>query len=121
MSCVYVHINKINNKKYIGFSKNDDAESRWGVGGIGYENQRFYNEGILPFGWDNFEHKILIKDIPISLGKTLEYLLIEKLDLINEGYNDDKGQYFDTDKETALNLLDNLIKLIQTNEKSSGL
>lgn len=121
VSCVYVHINKINNKKYVGFSKNDDAASRWGIDGIGYENQRFYTEGILPFGWDNFEHKILIKDIPTSLGKTLEYLLIEKLDLINEGYNDDKGQYFETDKETALKLLDNLIKLIQTNEKSMGL
>lgn len=121
MSCIYVHTNKINNKKYIGFSKHDDAETRWGTNGAGYENQKFYTEGILPFGWDNFEHRILIKDIPVSLGKTLEYLLIEKLDLINNGYNEDKGQCFETDKTTALNMLDNLIKLIQTSDGQTGL
>jgi hypothetical protein len=37
MSCVYLHLNKINNKKYIGYSKHDFPESRWGQNGTGYE------------------------------------------------------------------------------------
>lgn len=119
MSCVYVHINNINNKKYIGFSKHNNPEQRWGIEGSGYIGQKFYIEGISQFGWSNFTHKLLIKDIPNTLAQTLEYLLIEKLDLINSGYNEDKGTFYEDDKNTAYNLLSNLLKQIDDNQTST--
>lgn len=119
MACVYIHINKINNKKYVGFSKADNPDQRWGQAGLGYEGQKFYNEGILPFGWDNFIHKPLIKDISISLAKTVESLLIDRLDLINNGYNEDKGVVYENDKEAAACIVENLLTIINKESKAS--
>ena len=40
--CVYVHINKINNKKYIGQTKyGDDPNKRW-RNGLGYEDSTYF-------------------------------------------------------------------------------
>lgn len=54
---IYMHINKINNKKYIGQTKLKPKD-RWGKNGNGYKNQYFYN-AIQKYGWNNFEHLIL--------------------------------------------------------------
>lgn len=116
MSSVYVHINKINNKKYIGFSKHDDPNIRWGNNGSGYMGQRLYSEGISTFGWDNFDHIVLINEIPTSLAKTVENLLIEKLESIENGYNEDKGTICESDYDIALSLLPNLLNKINTNQ-----
>lgn len=58
MATIYIHINKINNKKYVGITKTS-AERRWGLEGENYQGQSFYEKGIVPFGWGNFEHMIL--------------------------------------------------------------
>lgn len=121
MSSVYAHVNKINNKTYIGFSKYDDPKIRWGNNGNSYIGQKFYNEGIAPFGWDNFNHIQLINNIPITLAKSLEFLLINKLDTINSGYNEDKGILYDSDADTASNMVNNLIFIIQQNKEESQL
>lgn len=118
MASVYIHINMINNKKYIGSSKHDFPESRWGQNGMGYEKQRFYQEGIEPFGWDNFIHKILIKEIPLSLAQTLEFLLIKNLSLIDNGYNEDPGVFYNNDKEMAMKILPNLLDTIKREENN---
>jgi hypothetical protein len=112
MSCVYVHTNKINGKKYVGYSKLDNPESRWGVNGTGYKGQKFYQEGIELFGWDNFEHTPIISEIPITFAETLESLLIERLDLIKKGYNESKGICHESEKDKALSMIDNLINKI---------
>ena len=119
MSCVYIHINNVNGKKYIGYSKHDNPEIRWGNEGKGYQGQKFYNEGIVPFGWNNFDHKILIKDISNSLAQSLEYLLIENFNLTEMGYNEDKGILFEADKELAYSLVTNLINQIKNIDKSN--
>ena len=57
--CIYIHINKINNKVYIGQSHN--IQKRWMPSN--YKGcTKFYN-AIKKYGWDNFQHKILIDNL----------------------------------------------------------
>ena len=74
---VYQHINVINNKKYIGITK-QVPENRWGNEGINYKNSpRFYN-AILKYGWDNFIHEILYTNL------TKEEACKKEIELIKE-------------------------------------
>lgn len=93
MAILYIHINKINNKKYVGITNNSDAAMRWGENGAGYFGSNFYNKGISQFGWDNFEHIILNDEINEDTAQQLETRLIKELDLLNEeqGYNEHSG------------------------------
>ena len=60
--CVYMHRNKINNKRYFGQTKHvDNPEKRWGINGEGYIGNSFFTNSINKYGWDNFEHIILFK------------------------------------------------------------
>ena len=54
---VYVHINKINGKTYVGQTNN--IKRRWRSNGIEYEKSHYFYNAIQKYGWDNFEHKIL--------------------------------------------------------------
>ena len=53
---IYMHINKINNKSYIGLTSAQPPSLRWG-GGSHYKTQYFYR-AINKYGWNNFEHII---------------------------------------------------------------
>lgn len=92
MATIYCHINKINNKKYIGIS-DSIAERRWGKEGINYKGSLFFEKGILPNGWDNFIHLILNDDISFDLAEQVEARLIKKFDTTNieNGYNESNG------------------------------
>ena len=57
--CVYAHTNLINGKMYIGIS-GDDPRKRWVRGYKG--STRFYN-AIQKYGWDNFDHVILVDEL----------------------------------------------------------
>lgn len=84
--CVYAHINKINNKAYIGITSRK-PEIRWGKDGRGYRQQEKFYRAIQKYGWDNFEHKILINDLNEEEALELESIYIENYDSINNGYN----------------------------------
>ena len=56
---VYVHINKINQKTYVG--QTSDLERRWRSNGIEYEKSTYFYNAIQKYGWNNFEH-IVLKD-----------------------------------------------------------
>lgn len=88
--CVYVHTNKINNKKYIGISSN--VKQRWHSNGYNYYDQVFGN-AIQKYGWDNFEHEILYEDLSKEEASKYEQLLIEKYktNMKKFGYNRSKG------------------------------
>ena len=49
---VYMHVNKINNKKYIGITC-QKLNKRW-RNGKGYENSPHFYMSINKYGWDNF-------------------------------------------------------------------
>ena len=59
---VYVHINKINHKKYIGITK-QKPEDRWGKNGENYKESPHFYAAIQKYGWDNFEHIILKENL----------------------------------------------------------
>ena len=92
--CVYMHVNKINNKKYIGLTKQDPLK-RWGNNGNGYRynKQPAFCRAINKYGWDNFEHVILYKGLSEKEACDLEVKLIDeyKTQDPNFGYNIQPG------------------------------
>ena len=75
--CVYMHTNKINNKKYIGITCND-ASRRWGLQGQGYRRQKHFWNAIQKYGWDNFEHEIIENNLTEDQAKIMEVELIKQ-------------------------------------------
>ena len=85
---VYCHINKINNKKYIGITSKKNVERRWN-NGLGYKNNTYFNRAIQKYGWDGFEHDVLFENLSENDAKLKEIELIEKYNTMNSnnGYN----------------------------------
>ncbi len=98
---VYMHINKINGKRYIGQTC-QIPEKRWD-NGRGYETStRFFN-AILKYGWNNFEHIILKENLSQNDANELEIKLIKQYHTQDEkyGYNiTSGGQNFSHSEET---------------------
>lgn len=112
MAIVYIHINKSNNKKYIGITKYNDPMIRWGKQGEGYKGSKFYDLGINVYGWNGFEHLVLGNDLTNIQAEQVEARLIQKLDTINNGYNESSGAIITPD-EIADIIADNFIKKIE--------
>lgn len=89
---VYLHINKANQKKYVGITCRR-PEVRWGKNGYNYHSTPHFYSAILKYGWDNFEHIIIKDNLPEECAKTLEKILIKLWDTTNrlKGYNISKG------------------------------
>lgn len=85
---VYQHKNKMNNKSYIGITS-QDPEKRWN-NGEGYKLQPFY-EAIKKYGWDNFEHIILEKNLTKKQAEEKEQFYIKYFDSYRKGYNFSEG------------------------------
>ena len=60
---VYVHTNLINNKKYVGITKQNPPELRWGKDGSGYGTNSYFASAIKHYGWNNFSHEILYDNL----------------------------------------------------------
>lgn len=73
---VYMHKNKINNKLYIGIT-GKKPQRRWGYNGHGYSNNTPFHYAITKYGWDNFEHKILIHGLTKEQALRWEVKLIQ--------------------------------------------
>lgn len=98
--CVYKHTNKINGKVYIGITC-QRPKRRW-QNGIGYKPKkdenghekpsRFWN-AIQKYGWDGFDHLVLVRGLTEDEAKWLEIQLIAAYDSTNreKGYNVSKG------------------------------
>lgn len=87
---VYVHTNKINNKRYVGITS-QKPESRW-RNGTGYYGQPFYL-AIKKHGWGNFDHEIVASNLTCDEANEFEITLIRELDshIKKNGYNTTLG------------------------------
>lgn len=105
---VYVHWIELNGviKRYIGITHHQNPEKRWQKGN-GYKphgkytksgksrkpnDSRFYN-AILKYGWDNFTHEILFKNLTQNEADEKEKELILQYQSYKEefGFNQDMG------------------------------
>ena len=88
MYSVYQHKNKINEKSYIGITKRK-PEERWGTNGENYKSTPHFYAAIKKYGWDNFEHIILFRNLTKEEACEKEKELIKELDTQNreKGYN----------------------------------
>ena len=73
MFTVYMHVNKTNNKKYIGITS-QKPQRRW-KSGLGYTSQYFAN-AIKKYGWDGFDHFIICEGLEEDEAKQMEIKLI---------------------------------------------
>lgn len=83
---VYMHINKVNGKVYVGITHHSNPIKRWGYSGDKYMHNTKFIHAIHKYGWDSFDHIILCrttKERAIILEKTL----IAHYKRINMSYN----------------------------------
>ena len=89
---IYIHINKINNKKYVGITSRP-AKVRWEKNGSGYKpyygHRNYMWNAIQKYGWDNFEHIIIQENLTKDQANEMERRLIAYYDSANpnNGYN----------------------------------
>lgn len=86
---VYIHINKINNKVYVGQTCN--LYERWRCEGKNYFNSLKFFRAIKKYGWDNFEHKIIADNLTQEEADKYEIILIKIFNSIKAGYNLKEG------------------------------
>ena len=87
---VYKHTSP-NNKVYIGITCKDPL-ARWAAG-FGYQYNDYFWRAIVKYGWINFKHEILFKDLTEAEAKAKEVELIALYNTtdVNYGYNIDLG------------------------------
>jgi group I intron endonuclease len=90
MYTVYIHRSP-SNKAYIGITCKKPT-SRWDNGN-GYKKQPYFWNAIKKYGWDNFEHIILMDHLTKVEACQAERLLIALFDTMNKdyGYNIQSG------------------------------
>lgn len=86
-----MHVNKINDKKYIGITKRDPGK-RW-ENGRGYSKNVHFYRAIKKYGWDNFDHIILYEGLTKDKACQTEKDLIKKYKTTEKeyGYNNCAG------------------------------
>ena len=81
---IYAHINKINNKRYIGQTNN--IKRRWQGKGTHYMKCPAFWNAICKYGWDNFDHIILAENLTLEEANELEMFYIKKYNTTNSNY-----------------------------------
>lgn len=73
---VYVHINKVNQKAYVGITSKKNPNHRWSNGRGYWQNPLFF-AAINKYGWDGFDHIVIRNDLSEQEAKQMEKDLIE--------------------------------------------
>ena len=81
---VYMHRLKKDNRVYIGITK-QNLKKRW-QRGLGYVHSTNFYNAILKYGWDNFDHIVLFKDLSKEEAEQKEMELIKLYKSNNEKY-----------------------------------
>lgn len=89
--CLYMHRNMINEKIYVGITCQNPTK-RWS-GGCGYRKQKKFYNSIKKYGWNNFEHIIVLDNLSKEEAEQKEISLISffKSNSKKYGYNITKG------------------------------
>lgn len=93
MYSVYIHTNKLNNKRYVGITSKK-PKVRW-ANGKGYSNNKQFTNAINKVGWNGFEHIIVADGLTAQEAAQMERELIA-LYRTNErefGYNFTDGGF----------------------------
>lgn len=87
MYYIYIHTNKIDNKKYVG-KTSQKPKYRWN-NGKGYKKAPEFWEAIQKYGWNNFNHEIVYETKSKEEADLQEKEFIKKYNTQNEkyGYN----------------------------------
>ena len=88
---LYLHISP-SWKYYVGITSLKTVEERWGSEGHGY-NSQYFKRAIDKYGWNNFIHIIICKNLSKEDACELEKLFIEQLksNIPQHGYNVSNG------------------------------
>lgn len=113
---------------YIGQTCQTNPKNRFGKNGTNYKKcPRFWN-AIKKYGWDNFEHIIIMDNLTLEMSNIIEKELIKKYDTCNDefGYNISFGGnnefIYDTCDVFLYELEGNLVKKYNSiNEASTDL
>ena len=85
--CVYCHRNKINGKRYIGQTiQQDNPNKRFGSNGAGYRECPLFYNAIQKYGWDAFDHYIIQDNLTKKEADELEELNILLFNTLNPDY-----------------------------------
>lgn len=115
---VYVHKNKINGKMYFGLTS-QRVQNRWRKDGKAYTGSPRFYTAIQHYGWDNFEHKILIHGLTEEQAKRWETKLIlkYKTNVESIGYNLTNGGEYNQFTEESKQKLSKTQKERMTEER----
>ena len=88
---LYRHVNKENNKIYIGITKTS-PQKRWNKGN-GYKRSVYFYSAIKKYGWDGFEHEVLLRGLTKEQAelKEIEFIKYYKSNFRDFGYNLNNG------------------------------
>lgn len=75
---LYMHKNKINEKCYVGITSQKNPKRRW-HNGCNYKHSLYFYNAIQKYGWNNFEHIILLDNLSVEDANLFEILYISIL------------------------------------------
>lgn len=111
---VYMHTNKLNQKRYIGMS-GSTPDIRW-QGGNGYRTNKEFYADILAQGWSGFKHEILYQNLTKEEAQKKEVELIKmyKTQDSEFGYNKN-GYHCNTWSNYVPKVKEHLIHCVELN------
>ena len=111
---LYRHLNLINGKKYIGITSKT-PEERWHSG---YRHCPAMQRAINKYGWDSFEHSVLVTGLTREEAEKLETELIAKLNTRTPaGYNVEPGGKLN--KEVPIGVREKISKTLRGRKASA--
>ena len=68
---VYVHVNKINGKLYIGQTGQENIKDRWDSG-PGYKTCIEFNRAIERYGWSSLQHRVIFENLSLDMANIID-------------------------------------------------
>lgn len=105
--CLYKHTSP-SNKVYIGITQ-QSVEKRW-QNGYGYKTNHHFWNAIQKYGWNNFEHAVLIENLTEKEAKKLEKEYIALFNCCNTKYGYNKTEGGDVPIQFTIEIRDKMSK-----------